>query len=129
MVEFAGETVCVPFTGTSPMPSIVTTVAFEVRQFRTSDWPRSIANGSALRLAVGAAAAVAGGSAFAGTAAGFLWQPVTVNMARLMAQTARARVRFGEVAPRDDRLRCIVFLSRSKTISFGVGVLARGYAA
>src|SRR5579875_2303531 len=68
LVEFAGETVCVPLTATSPMPSIDTLVALVVRQFNTTDWPRSIASGSAVRVAVGAGP-VAGGSALVGTGA------------------------------------------------------------
>ena len=54
LVEVEGETVCVPLTLTVPMPSIDTAVASVVRQFSTTDWPRSIASGSAVSVAVGA---------------------------------------------------------------------------
>ena len=56
LVELEGETVWVPLRLTSPMPSMVTAVAFWLRQLRTTDWPRSIASGSAVMVAVGAAA-------------------------------------------------------------------------
>ena len=58
LVEVAGETVWVPLAETVPMPSMVTEVALVVRQLRTTDWPRSMARGSAVRLAVGAAVVV-----------------------------------------------------------------------
>jgi hypothetical protein len=48
------------------MPSIVTDVASVVRQFRTTDWPRSIASGSAVRFAVGAGVGGAVGPVFTG---------------------------------------------------------------
>src|SRR4051794_619539 len=54
LVELEGVTVCVPFTATGPNPSIETEVASVVRQFNTTDCPRSTASGSAVRLAVGA---------------------------------------------------------------------------
>src|ERR1700744_6139184 len=60
LVEVAGETVWVPLTGTSPMPSMVTEEAFWVRQLRTTDWPTSMAEGSAVRLAGGAAGGAGG---------------------------------------------------------------------
>ncbi len=61
LVELDGETVWVPLTLTWPMPSMVTMVALVVRQFRTTDWPRSMAAGSAVMVAVGAAHGDAGG--------------------------------------------------------------------
>ena len=75
LVEFEGETVWVPLTLTWPMPSMVTVVALVVRQLRTTDWPRSMASGSAVRVAVGAGsvvAAAAGPSAGGVDAAGLL---------------------------------------------------------
>src|SRR5207245_988682 len=92
LVELEGEAVCVPLAGTSPTPSMVTTVAPVVRQLRTTDWPRSIATGSAVRVAVGAAAGVAGmGPRVLGfTALSFLWQPVTAPRAAAKATIVRA---------------------------------------
>ena len=67
LVEVDGETVWVPLTLTGPMPSMDTDVALVVRQLRTTDWPRSIASGSAVRLAVGAGVvAAAAGAVLAG---------------------------------------------------------------
>jgi hypothetical protein len=43
-----------------PMPSMATDVALVVRQLRTTDWPRSMASGSAVRLAVGAGVGAVG---------------------------------------------------------------------
>src|ERR1700747_3017773 len=61
------------------MPSMVTAVAFWLRQLSTTDWPRSIASGSAVMVAVGAGAAAAGAGPreFGLTPLAFLWQPVT----------------------------------------------------
>src|SRR5215469_13510479 len=82
LVELAGETVCVPLTATSPMPSMETEVALVVRQLRTTDWPWSMAWGSAVILAVGAGAEVDGGSAEGGgRVLAFLWQPVAASRA------------------------------------------------
>src|SRR5258708_11009518 len=47
LVELEGDTVWVPLRLTSPMPSMVTALAFWLRQLSTTDWPRSIAAGSA----------------------------------------------------------------------------------
>ncbi len=66
MVEVEGETVWVPFELTLPMPSMETSVASVVRQFSTTDWPRSMASGSAVRLAVGAETVRRGGPRLAG---------------------------------------------------------------
>src|ERR1700722_1874238 len=82
LVEVDGATVWVPLAVTSPMPSMVAEVAFCVRQLRTTDWPRSMASGSAVIVAVGAG----GGGVGAGPRAlgsmplAFLWQPVTAPM-------------------------------------------------
>src|ERR1700722_5135934 len=73
LVELEGETVWVPFVATSPMPSMVTTVAFWVRQLRTTDWPRSMARGSAVMLAVGAGVGAGVGGGAGATAGGFFW--------------------------------------------------------
>ena len=80
------------------MPSIDTDVALVVRQLRTTDWPRSIASGSAVRLAVGAGVvSVAVGPRLAGfTGADFLWQP---------AKTARPTAK--QSAERTDLVRKI----------------------
>src|SRR6185437_7290286 len=76
LVEVEGETVCVPLTATGPMPSMVTLVASVVRQLRTTDWPRSMASGSAVRFAVGAAVGVVVGALAEGlTGAVLWWQP------------------------------------------------------
>src|ERR1700684_3488218 len=68
LVELEGETVWVPLATTSPRPSMVMTVAFWVRQLRTTDWPRSMARGSAVMLAVGAEGVGAGPRVLGGTA-------------------------------------------------------------
>src|SRR5215472_10611030 len=82
LVELAGETVCVPLTATSPMPSMETEVALVVRQLRTTDWPWSMAWGSAVMLAVGAGAEADGGrAAGGGRVLAFLWQPVAASRA------------------------------------------------
>src|ERR1039458_396936 len=77
LVEVVGETVWVPLGLTVPMPSMVMAVASVVRQLRTTDWPRSMASGSALRDAVGAGVgAVSVGAVLAGfTGAVFLLDP------------------------------------------------------
>src|SRR5579875_1226562 len=112
-VELAGETVCVPFTGTSPMPSIDTLVASFVRQFRTTDWPRSMASGSAVRVAVGAGPVAAGGKALVGTGAVFLWQPARDKTARLSTQAAWLNTRSLGVFTREVRGEFIILpLSR-----------------
>src|SRR5882757_805051 len=80
-VELVGATVCVPFVLTGPMPSIVTEVAFVVRQFRTTDWPASTEVGSALMVAVGAGIEAGGGGGGGGGGAVFLWQPDKVATA------------------------------------------------
>src|SRR5271156_7241818 len=67
LVEVAGETVWVPLALTWPMPSMVTTLALVVRQLRTTDWPRSMAVGSAVMEAVGGAT---GGAVAAGGGGG-----------------------------------------------------------
>ena len=71
-MELAGETVWVPLRFTSPMPSMVTAVAFWLRQLRMTDWPRSIARGSAVMLAGGAGGAGPGAQVLGGTAGLFL---------------------------------------------------------
>src|SRR5665213_1897479 len=89
LVELEGETVCVPLTGTGPMPSMTTLVALVVRQLRTRDWPISMARGSAVRVAVGAGRLLEAVSlALAPVVlSGLLWwQPV----ARLSAAASRA---------------------------------------
>src|SRR5271168_2885523 len=86
LVELDGDTVWVPLRLTSPMPSMVTAVAFWLRQLRTTDWPRSMASGSAVIVAVGAAGGVAAGPREAGfTPLAFLWQPVTAPSAMKVA--------------------------------------------
>src|SRR6202789_3311915 len=82
LVELDGETVCVPLTGTSPMPSMLTLVALDERQLRTTDWPRSMAMGSAVMEAVGAGTDDSGAIAAGGGAACFLWQPGEAITAR-----------------------------------------------
>ena len=67
---------------------MLTAVALVVRQFRTTDWPRSIAEGSAVMLAVGVGPADAGGRALVGTGAVFLWQPAAVSRTRLRGRMA-----------------------------------------
>src|SRR6266702_347030 len=90
LVELDGETVCVPLMATVPMPSIVTEVASVVRQLSTTDWPRSMASGSAVRLAVGAGVGVAVGPRLDGlTAFDFLWHPVIAARATAMSRAAR----------------------------------------
>src|ERR1700722_16482472 len=76
LVEVDGATVWVPLVLTSPMPSMVTEAAFWVRQLRMTDWPRSMERGSAVMVAVGAAAggAGAGPSALGAVPLAFLWQ-------------------------------------------------------
>src|ERR1017187_6681784 len=98
LVELDGETVWVPLTLTGPMPSIDTDAALVVRQLRTTDWPRSTASGSAVRLAVGAGVdSVAVGPRLAGfTGPDFLWQP---------AKTARPTAK--QSAERTDLVRKI----------------------
>ena len=84
LVEVDGETVWVPLTLTGPMPSMVTDVALVVRQLRTTDWPRSMASGSAVRVAVGAGVgAVGSGRGARGIHRGWFlwWQPVTAASA------------------------------------------------
>ena len=79
------------------MPSMLTLVASVVRQLRTTDWPRSMASGSAVSEAVGMGGSGAGvGAVLSGftLVAAFLWQPET-------APTATARKR----AERSDRVR------------------------
>ena len=100
LVEVDGETVWVPLTLTGPMPSMETEVALVVRQLRTTDWPRSMASGSAVRLAVGAAVgASAVGPRLAGfTGLVFLWQPV-------MAARPTARQKRGTNRPGPKRLK------------------------
>ena len=66
LVEVDGETVWVPLTLTGPMPSMETEVASVVRQLSTTDWPRSMASGSAVRVAVGAGVGVSAVGAEAG---------------------------------------------------------------
>src|ERR1700684_1744340 len=53
LVELEGETGWGPLTGTSPMPSMLTLVALELRQLRTTDWPTSMERGAAVIDAVG----------------------------------------------------------------------------
>src|SRR5271168_685565 len=91
LVEFEGDTVWVPLEFTVPIPSIVTTVASCVRQLRTTDWPRSMARGSAVIVAVGAGAggAGAGPRALGLTPLAFLWQPVTAPIATSVAAITR----------------------------------------
>jgi len=73
------------------MPSMLTALAFWLRQLSTTDWPRSIAPGSAVMVAVGAAAAAGAGPRALGlTPPAFLWQPVT--MASATKVVAKARV-------------------------------------
>jgi len=64
---------------------MLTLVAFVVRQFSTTDWPISIANGSAEMLAVGAGMVVSGAIAEDGGRVDFLWQPVTAIAANAAA--------------------------------------------
>src|SRR5215469_10877986 len=96
LVELEGVTVWVPLAGTSPMPSMVTVEALAVRQLRTTDWPRSIARGSADIVAVGADPGAAGaGPREAGlTPLLFLWQPVAAlrTMAAAMIKDLRKRI-------------------------------------
>src|SRR5258707_492580 len=75
----------------SPMPSMETALAFWLRQLSTTDWPRSIAPGSAVMVAVGAAAAAAGVGprALGSTPLAFLWQPVTMAIATNVVAKAR----------------------------------------
>ena len=97
LVEAVGETVWVPLGLTGPRPSMLTLVASVVRQLRTTDWPRSMASGSAVSEAVGTGGSGAGvGAKLSGfaLAAGVLWQPETAPSA-----TARKR------AERSDRVR------------------------
>src|SRR6266702_5255003 len=94
LVELEGATVWVPLGVTSPIPSMVTAVAFWVRQLRTTDWPRSMARGSAEIVAVGAAAGAAGAGprALGSMPLLFLWQPVTAPMrTRVAAKTEALR--------------------------------------
>src|SRR5437899_5908699 len=89
LVEFEGETVCVPFRLTSPILSMEKLLAFWLRQLRTTDWPRSMATGSAVMVAVGVGAAGvgAGPRALGFTPLDFLWQPVTkASAARVVAK-------------------------------------------
>ena len=90
-VEFEGDTVWVPFRLTGPMPSMVTEVAFWLRQLSTTDWPKSMARGSAVMVAVGAGAASAGaGPRVLGfTPLAFLWQPVTAASVTKVATKTR----------------------------------------
>src|SRR5208283_1168552 len=97
LVEAEGETVWVPLGLTGPMPSMVTLVASVVRQLRTTDWPRSMASGSAVSVAVGMGGSGVGvGAVLSGftLVAAFLWQPETAPSA-----TASKR------AERSDRVR------------------------
>src|SRR5665213_4120624 len=91
LVEVEGETVCVPLTGTWPMPSMVTVVASVVRQLRTTDWPRSMANGSAVRFAVGAGVAEVVGALADGLTGAVLWpQPVIIRRPGAKRPNARS---------------------------------------
>ena len=65
------------------MPSMLTLVAFAVRQLRTTDWPRSMAGGSAVIDAVGAGVLFSGAMAEGGGAACFLWQPAAAKSAKV----------------------------------------------
>src|ERR1039457_6608726 len=90
LVEVDGETVWVPLMLTGPMPSMDTEVALVVRQLRTTDWPRSMASGSAVRTAVGAGVgAVSVGAVLAGfTGAGVLWHPAMAAIANASMRAA-----------------------------------------
>src|ERR1700742_3055365 len=83
LVEVEGETVWVPLALTGPMPSMETEVASVVRQLSTTDWPRSMARGSAVRFAVGGAEEepVEGALPMEGAGAEALWQPLTAATA------------------------------------------------
>src|ERR1019366_2320849 len=91
LVELEGETVCVPLILIGPMPSMDTEVASVVRQLSTTDWPRSIESGSAVRFAVGAGVADAAlGPRLAGlTGFDFLWHPVMAARPTAINRTAR----------------------------------------
>src|ERR1700677_3851495 len=70
---------------------MVTEVAFCARQLRTTDWPRSMAKGSAVRVAVGASAAAGAGPRELGsTPLAFLWQPVMAPMVARAATSIKA---------------------------------------
>jgi hypothetical protein len=96
LVELAGETVCVPLTGTSPMPSMLALVAPLVRQFRTTDWPWSMESGSAVMVAVGGAPVVEGAVVGVGAIV-FLWQPVTASRETVSPNIARVQTDAGRV--------------------------------
>ena len=70
------------------MPSMLTLVAFDVRQFSTTDLPRSIADGSAVIDAVGGGIVFSGAIAEGGGAACFLWQPEAVSRASVATMAA-----------------------------------------
>ncbi len=89
-MELDGETVWVPLGVTGPMPSMVTEVALVVRQLSTTDWPRSMASGSAVRVAVGAGVVSVVGPRLAGfTPLVFLWQPAVLTRTTAMIRAAR----------------------------------------
>src|SRR6202789_1355329 len=88
LVELEGETVWVPLAGTSPMPSMLTLEALEVRQLRTTDWPRSMSAGPAGWEAVGGGVVFSGAIAVGGVAACFLWQPEAASRARVATRAA-----------------------------------------
>jgi len=64
-----GVACCDPLACTAPMPSMLTSVAFEVSQVSVVDWPLSIVLGLAVSDAVGAAG---GGGAGGGGGGVFL---------------------------------------------------------
>jgi hypothetical protein len=75
---------------------MLTLVALVVRQFSTTDWPTSMASGSAERVAVGAGAVTVGAvSAGGGGGAVFFWQPVAVTRTSVTLSRARFHRIFG----------------------------------
>src|ERR1700679_426596 len=122
--EGGGETGGVPLGLTLPMPSMETALASVVRQLRTTDWPRSMASGSAVSVAVGAGAALGVvGPRLAGLGAvEFLWQPATAARAKANNSTARAEsAARAEVVRMDcgceERIPIIGFLLRKRDVS------------
>src|SRR3984885_8228234 len=89
LVELEGETVWVPLTGTSPIPSMLTLAALALRQLRTTDWPRSMESGSAVIDAVGGSMVGAEGAMAAGRGGGFFFpQPEAANRATVPRSAA-----------------------------------------
>ena len=91
VVESCGETFCVPFGGTVPIPPMVAVVASVVFQVRTVDWPRSITFGEAVMEAVGWAAGGGNGGGGGDATGVFLWQPDRARIAERLERTASFR--------------------------------------